>query len=64
MRKYLNDEEKDKGNLIFSASIGCRKPDLTGYEINEISSYLDFINLMTFDLRGIDDETATHHSPL
>ena len=41
MRKYLNDEEKDKGSLIFSASIGCRKPDLTGYEINEISKYIE-----------------------
>lgn len=27
-------------------------------------SYLDFLNLMTYDLRGSADEIASHHSAL
>ena len=41
MRSYLNNEimADSKIKMLLSASIGCRKPDIQGYEINEISKY-------------------------
>jgi hypothetical protein len=41
MRSYANDEimADSEFKLLLSASIGCRKPDIQGYEINEIAKY-------------------------
>jgi len=51
--------------LLLSAAFGCRKPDIdAGYEIEKLAQYLDFMNLMTYDLRGVTDEFASHHSAL
>lgn len=35
-----------------------------GYDIPRISQKLDFINVMTYDLRGPWDGKADHHSPI
>ena len=67
MRKVYDDDAASSGQprLILSAALGCRKPDIdAGYEIEKISQYLDFLNLMTYDLRGSFDEFASHHSAL
>jgi chitinase len=57
--------DAEGGKLILSAAVGCRKQDIdNAYEIEEMSKYLDFINLMTYDLRGSEDAVAAHHSPL
>ncbi|XP_072336046.1 acidic mammalian chitinase-like isoform X2 [Scyliorhinus torazame] len=34
------------------------------YEISEVSQYLDFISVMSFNLRGVWDGFTGHHSPL
>ncbi len=65
MREKFDSEGKDNKTFLLSAALGCRKPDIdNGYEIDKISQYLDFLNLMTYDLRGSYDEIATHHSAL
>ena len=35
-----------------------------GYDVGRISQYLDFINVMTYDLHGSWDKSADHHAPL
>ena len=35
-----------------------------GYNVAKISKYLDFINVMTYDLHGSWDKAADHHAPL
>ena len=35
-----------------------------GYDVKRISQKLDFINIMTYDLRGPWDGKADHHSPI
>ena len=67
LREKFDAEAASSGKpaYILSAALGCRKPDIdAGYEIDKISQYLDFLNLMTYDLRGPTDEIASHHSAL
>ena len=35
-----------------------------GFEVSKISKYLDFINVMTYDMHGVWDGYADHHSAL
>lgn len=35
-----------------------------GYDVSEISKYLDFINVMTYDFHGQWERTVGHNSPL
>ncbi|CAF1311435.1 unnamed protein product [Adineta steineri] len=47
-------------NLLLSAAVGAGEPTIeAGYEIDKIAKYLDFINLMTYDLHGGGWENST-----
>ncbi|KAF7655580.1 hypothetical protein LDENG_00054050 [Lucifuga dentata] len=49
--------------LLLSAAVHAETGDLK-YEIPEISRYLDFISVKTFNLHGDQDGVSAHHSPL
>ncbi|KAK3089326.1 hypothetical protein FSP39_002736 [Pinctada imbricata] len=70
--KVLNSEFKKeaqtsgKDQLILSAAIPAGKSNIDpGYNVPEISKYVDMLNLMTYDLHGgsWEDETG-HNAPL
>uniref|UniRef100_A0A665TBE2 chitinase n=1 Tax=Echeneis naucrates TaxID=173247 RepID=A0A665TBE2_ECHNA len=51
--------------LVVTAAVGAGKAVIdASYEIAEIAKYLDFVNVMTFDLYGVWDNVTGHHSPL
>lgn len=51
--------------LILSAAVAAGYKTLEGsYEMDEIHKHLDFINLMTYDLRGSWDNVTGHNAPL
>uniref|UniRef100_H3D4T3 chitinase n=1 Tax=Tetraodon nigroviridis TaxID=99883 RepID=H3D4T3_TETNG len=51
--------------LLLSAAVPASKKTIdAGFEIAEISKYLDFINVMTYDFHGNWDGVTGHNSPL
>lgn len=66
LREKFDAEATSSGKpLLLSVAFGCRKPDIdAGYEIDKLALYLDYFNLMSYDLRGSMDEIASHHSAL
>lgn len=69
--KLLHDEfardyhSTNRTHLLLSAAIAPSPARVQeSYEIIEISHYLDFINLMTYDMHGPWDTTVGHHSSL
>lgn len=51
--------------LLLTAAVGVGMETVeAGYEIKEMSKYLDFINLMTYDLHGSWESTLGHNAPL
>nr|XP_032837222.1 chitotriosidase-1-like [Petromyzon marinus] len=53
-----------KPRLLISAAVAAGKSTVAAaYEINMIHPYMDFINLMSYDLQKEDRKTS-HHSPL
>ncbi|XP_070814737.1 chitinase-3-like protein 1 [Chaetodon trifascialis] len=51
--------------LMLSAAVAAQTDVIdTGYEPSEISKYLDFISVKTFDLHGSQDRVTAHHSSL
>ncbi|KAM9859975.1 acidic mammalian chitinase-like [Aulostomus maculatus] len=67
LRKAYEAESEGQKNtqLILSATVtaGTKLID-TGYEISEMSKYLDFVSVKTFDLHAGEDGVTVHHSPL
>ncbi|XP_028261735.1 acidic mammalian chitinase-like [Parambassis ranga] len=62
-------EAESKGGsnrkLMLSAAVAAHPHVIeTGYEISEVSKYLDFISVKMFDLHGDQDGATAHHSPL
>ncbi|CAI9718397.1 flavin-containing monooxygenase 5-like isoform X1 [Octopus vulgaris] len=54
---------KTQLGLAVAVAAGRSKID-AGYEIGTISSYLDYINLMTYDFHGAWEHMTGHNSPL
>ncbi|XP_021358847.1 probable chitinase 10 [Mizuhopecten yessoensis] len=50
--------------LLTAAVSGGRSVIDSGYEIRKLASYLDFINIMAYDLHGSWESTTGHNSPL
>uniref|UniRef100_A0A3B4TV58 chitinase n=2 Tax=Seriola dumerili TaxID=41447 RepID=A0A3B4TV58_SERDU len=57
--------ENRKTPLLLSANVASFPPTInSAYEVNKISPYLDFINVMTYDFHGHWEAATGHNSPL
>ncbi|XP_018529976.1 acidic mammalian chitinase [Lates calcarifer] len=57
--------ETKKPRLLLTAAVAAGKGNIdNGYEIADVSKFLDFINVMTYDLHGAWDPFTGHNSPL
>ncbi|XP_055531989.1 chitinase-3-like protein 1 [Wyeomyia smithii] len=58
-------QELSKRGLLLTAAVAAAETSASiSYNIPEISKYLDFINLMTYDLHGPWEATTGHHAAL
>ncbi|KAM6927871.1 acidic mammalian chitinase-like [Xenentodon cancila] len=62
---YQSESKGTDARLMLSAVMATH-PDVSdaGYEIYEMSTYLDFVSVKTFDLPHGQDGVTSHHSPL
>ncbi|KAK7915797.1 hypothetical protein WMY93_011558 [Mugilogobius chulae] len=57
--------ETGKPRLLLTAAVPAGKANIdNGYEVAEVAKLLDFLNVMTYDLRGAWDRVTGHNSPL
>ncbi|XP_049438191.1 acidic mammalian chitinase-like [Epinephelus fuscoguttatus] len=57
--------ETRRPRLLLTAAVAAGKGNIdNGYEIADISKFLDFINVMTYDFHGAWDPFTGHNSPL
>uniref|UniRef100_A0A3Q3NIG6 Acidic mammalian chitinase n=1 Tax=Mastacembelus armatus TaxID=205130 RepID=A0A3Q3NIG6_9TELE len=57
--------ETNRDRLIITASVAAEKAVIdASYEVAQITMYLDFINVLTFDFHGPWETVTGHHSPL
>lgn len=45
-------------------TLSCLSLSLPRYDVPEISKYLDYINIMSYDFHGMWDTEVGHNSPL
>ncbi|MCM0647462.1 glycoside hydrolase family 18 protein [Clostridium swellfunianum] len=65
LREKLDLLESKSGNhYILSIAIGAAEEIINDVEMNVIHKYLDFINLMTYDMRGSFTNITGHHTNL
>ncbi|XP_061112819.1 acidic mammalian chitinase-like isoform X1 [Conger conger] len=58
-------KETGRPRLMLTAAVPAGKGTIdAGYEIPEISKYLDFISVMTYDFHGSHETLTGHNSPL
>uniref|UniRef100_A0A3Q1J848 chitinase n=1 Tax=Anabas testudineus TaxID=64144 RepID=A0A3Q1J848_ANATE len=57
--------ETKKPRLLLTSAVAAGKGNIdNGYEIADVSKFLDFINIMTYDFHGAWDSFTGHNSPL
>ncbi|XP_051281703.1 acidic mammalian chitinase-like [Dicentrarchus labrax] len=57
--------ETKKPRLLLTAAVAAGKGNIdNAYEIAEVSKFLDFINVMTYDFNGAWNSFTSHNSPL
>lgn len=67
LRVAFEGEAKGSGQprLLLTAAVPASFEAIAaGYDVPEISKYLDFINVMTYDFHGQWERTVGHNSPL
>uniref|UniRef100_A0A0K8WKW5 Putative chitinase 3 n=1 Tax=Bactrocera latifrons TaxID=174628 RepID=A0A0K8WKW5_BACLA len=67
LRVAFEGEAKSSGQprLLLTAAVPASFEAIAaGYDVPEISKYLDFINVMTYDFHGQWERTVGHNSPL
>ncbi|KAB0800036.1 hypothetical protein PPYR_07916 [Photinus pyralis] len=67
LRLAFEGEAKTSGQprLLLTAAVPASFEAIAaGYDVPEISKYLDFINVMTYDFHGQWERTVGHNSPL
>jgi len=62
--KELHEAFKPHG-FVLSAAVSAGKPTIDrAYDVKSMSTYLDFINLMSYDFHGGWENKTAHNSPL
>ncbi|XP_067381966.1 acidic mammalian chitinase-like [Channa argus] len=63
---FVNEAtQTKKDRLLVTASVSAEKKIIdAGYEVAQIATYLDFINVLTFDFHDSWESVTAHHSPL
>lgn len=67
LRQAFEGEAKTSGEprLLLTAAVPASFEAIAaGYDVPEISKYLDFINVMTYDFHGQWERQVGHNSPL
>ncbi|MGO5066469.1 MULTISPECIES: glycosyl hydrolase family 18 protein [unclassified Clostridium] len=65
LRETLNKAgKKDNKYYELTAAVGCGKDKIEKTEPDKYSQYLDFINIMTYDMNGAWENKTGHQSPL
>lgn len=66
LKEAFNSETRDVNKrLLLTAAVAAGKSNIDpGYDVPELSKYLDFISLMTYDLHGSWETKTGHNSPL
>ncbi|KAI0209829.1 Acidic mammalian chitinase [Lamellibrachia satsuma] len=67
LREKFDAEAKQssKPKLLLSAAVGCGKATMdAAYDVPEMSKYLDWIGLMSYDLEHSQNGVTKHQSPL
>lgn len=65
LREALNDAGKEDNKYYeLTAAVGCGKDKIEKTEPEKYSQYLDFINVMTYDMNGAWESVTGHQSPL
>lgn len=65
LREKLDEQGlKDNKHYVLSAAVGVTNSYLSKIEHAKISEYLDYVNLMTYDIHGSWDKFTDFNSPL
>ena len=63
MKAFLSD----RARLLLTAAVAAHRPKIeAGYDVKEVASYLDYINLMAYDYHGfyLSKSIVTFHQIL
>lgn len=65
LRKWLDQAgEKNRKNYLLTSAVGGDQYYIDGTNMKEVAEILDYVNLMTYDLRGGFTDIAGHHASL
>lgn len=65
LRKYLdNITAKTSIKQLLTIAVGASEDYITGTDMKEAVKYLDYVNLMTYDMRGGFTDITGHHTNL
>mgnify|MGYP002527664092 CR=1 FL=1 len=64
MAKELNAAFEPKGFLLSAAVSASKSVIDEAYDVKNLGTYLDFINLMTYDFHGSWEDQTGHVAPL
>lgn len=63
LRKTLDKEgQKNNKSYLLTAAVGGEQYFIDGTEMDKVAEILDFVNLMTYDLRGGFTDITGHHT--
>ncbi|KAF8372840.1 hypothetical protein PRIPAC_79269 [Pristionchus pacificus] len=58
----LKDLKSGSVGKMLTAAVPAKHEDMIGYNVYEMNDYLDYFNVMTYDLYGADETEVQHHA--